>query len=136
MIRGFAKHGQADRAFQLFEEAQQKQIALNTDAYNSIISVVHFLKEGYEMRWTFIVDMLTAMKTAQLKPNLGTLNAILSVLSTMGTANVYKQHALNTLSEFKQLGIEPSLASWYYILITFCKERKFIKHFLWGVFVI
>lgn len=134
MIRGFAKHGQADRAFQLFEEAQQKQIVLNTDAYNSVISVVHFLKESYEMRWSFIVDMLTAMKTAQLKPNLGTLNAILGALSTMGVARVYKQHALNTLSEFKQLGIEPSLASWYYILITFCKESKFLKHIFVGIF--
>lgn len=120
-----AKHLQVDRAWQLFEEAQQKGIIVNTDTYNSLIGVAHYLKEGYEQRWEFVVNLLSDLNKAELRPNLGTLNAVLQVLSTMGTGKLTKSYTLKVLKEFKGLGIEPCLTSWYYVLITFCKESKF-----------
>lgn len=119
-----AKHCNVERAMQLFAEAQSNGIVVNTNTYNSVISISHFLKEGYDLRWMFILDMLSNMKTAKVKPNLGTLNAVLGALSAMGGTTISKQNVKKTLAEFSQLGIEPSLASWYYVLITFCKERK------------
>lgn len=126
VIQGMAKHCHAERAMQLFEEAQSKGIVLNTDTYNTLISISHFYKEAYDMRWNFITDMLSNMKTANLKPNLGTLNSVLAALSAMGGSGISKQNVKKTIAEFTQLGIEPSLASWYYVLITFCKERELV----------
>ncbi|KAB0802204.1 hypothetical protein PPYR_04390 [Photinus pyralis] len=123
IIQGMAKYGQIDRSAQLFEEAQNKGLVLSADTFNAIISVSDFLKEGYDHRWKFILETLSLMSMAKVKPNLGTLNSVLKILSTMGTGKVVKQHVLRTLSEFRALGIEPSLASWYYVLISFCKER-------------
>ncbi|KAK4883101.1 hypothetical protein RN001_006420 [Aquatica leii] len=123
IIQGMAKYGQVDRSWQLFEEALSKNLLLSVDAYNSIIGVANFLKEAYDLRWTFVLDMLSMMAQAKVKPNLRTLNNVLKTLSTMGTSKIVKENALKTLAEFRAMNIEPSLASWYYILITFCKER-------------
>lgn len=123
LIQGMAKHYQVDRAWQLFEEAREKQIPLSVGAYNKIISVSNFLKEEYEIRWNFVVDLLNSMAKAKVQPNLGTLNAVLEIMSVMGLSKQTRDRVLQVLAEFKQLGIEPSLASWYFILITYCKER-------------
>ncbi|KAF2888832.1 hypothetical protein ILUMI_17341, partial [Ignelater luminosus] len=122
VIQGMAKYGQNDRAWQLFEDSQQKGLIVTCDTYNALIGVASYLKEGYDLRWNFIVDLLTVMSKAQIKPNLGTLNAVLKTLSSMGSGKIMKQNMLKVLTEFKALGIEPSLASWYYVLITYCKE--------------
>ncbi|KAI4458769.1 pentatricopeptide repeat domain-containing protein 3 [Holotrichia oblita] len=123
LIQGMSKYYQSDRAWQLFQEAQEKGIALNIETYNSLIRVSNFLKENYDLRWTFIVDLLTLAAKAKLKPNLRTLNAVLESLSLMGTSKNTKNLTLQTLSEFKKIGVEPALSSWYYVLNTFCKER-------------
>lgn len=117
-----AKYCQVERAMQLFEEARKKGITLNTESYNSIISAAYFLKDNYEMRWAFVMDLLSAMNTDKIRPNLYTLNATLDVLSTMGTSKNTRDYVLKTLSEFKRINIEPSLGSWYLVLLTFCKE--------------
>lgn len=59
-----------------------------------------------------------------IKPNVGTLNAVLEALSGMFTHRNSKEYALATISEFRQLGIEPSLASYYYLIKIFCRDRK------------
>ncbi|KAF5301509.1 hypothetical protein FQR65_LT08812 [Abscondita terminalis] len=123
LIQGMAKHGQVDRAWQLFEEALSKNLSISVNSYNSIIGVANYLKEAYDLRWTFVLEILSLMNQAQVKPNLRTMNSILKTLSTMGTSKVVKENALKTLSEFRALNIEPCLSSWYYLLITFCKER-------------
>lgn len=120
-----AKYYQVDRAWQLFEEAQQKGLVLSTETYNSIIRVVHFIKEDYEMRWALITNLLNDMNKMLVKPDLFTLNAILYSLSNMGSSPPTRDTVLKVLKEFKVIGIEPSLGSWYYVLITFCKERKY-----------
>lgn len=116
-----AKYNQAEKALHLLKESEGKGMILNTDTYNSLIMTTPFLREDYEKRWSFVVDMLNNIKRAKLKPNLGTLNATLYVLSTNSTG-FSKQLTLDTLAEFKSVGIEPSLASWNYVLATFCRE--------------
>ncbi|XP_063930693.1 small ribosomal subunit protein mS39 [Zophobas morio] len=123
IIQGMSKYRQMDRAVQLFEEAQKSNIPLNTNTYNSLIQSVNMIKENFDMRWSLLADFLTQMKNSNLKPNLGTLNAILYALSFMGNPKRAKEYVLQTLAEFKNLGIEPSLGSWYYVILTFCKER-------------
>ncbi|XP_074027705.1 small ribosomal subunit protein mS39 [Leptinotarsa decemlineata] len=130
LIQGMCKYYSVDRAWQLFEEAQQKGLVLHTNTYNSLISIANFLKESHDMQWSFITNLLSNMNSAGIKPNLGTLNAILYSLSTMGSGQSPKEAVLKVLREFKELGIEPSLGSWYFVLITYCKERGAISTIL------
>lgn len=124
LIQGMTKYFQVERAWELFQEAQQKNLTLSIEAYNSLIRVCNFIKESFQMRLDFTMDMLTLIKQAKLKPNLGTLNAVLEILSYCGTSDLTKQKVLQTLVEFRNIGIEPSLGSWYFVLITYCKESK------------
>lgn len=62
------------------------------------------------------------MNDSGVPMNLWTLNSILSVLSTMATNSEPKKYALKTIAEAKQFGIEPSLASYYYLIQIFCAD--------------
>ncbi|KAM7346077.1 small ribosomal subunit protein mS39 [Cochliomyia hominivorax] len=128
IIRGMAKYYQADRAYALFQEATEKQMQLDTETFNSIISNVNFLKENVDQRWELCKDLLQQMKQQQLKPNLGTLNSLLECISTFGNYKLARTSALQVLAEFKKLGVEPSLGTFYYVLIIFCRERGPVSH--------
>lgn len=130
LIRGMAKYFQVEKAWALYQETVEKGILLDTNTFNSLLQIASFLKESYEMRWDLVCEVLTTMKTQGLKPNIGTMNAILQTITTIGGYNHPRTYALKTLSEFKKLGIEPSLASWYYMLAIFCRERGPTSHIL------
>lgn len=69
---------------------------------------------------------MSIMNQYGVSPNLGTLNAILEDISTMSVNKNSKKTALSVLAEFKTMGIEPSLASYYFLLRIFCLDRKFM----------
>ncbi|XP_013102419.2 small ribosomal subunit protein mS39 [Stomoxys calcitrans] len=128
VIRGMAKYYQADRAYALFQEALEKQHHLDTSTYNSILSNVNFLKEKADQKWELCKELLQQMKQQQLKPDLGTLNALLECISTFGNYKMGRTCALQVLAEFKKLNVELSLGSYYYVLIIFCRERGPVSH--------
>ena len=101
---------------------------MDTDTYNSIISNVNFLKENIDQRWDMCKELLQQMKQQQLKPNLATMNSLLECISTFGNYKLARNSALQVLAEFKNLGISPSLGTYYYVLIIFCRERGPISH--------
>jgi pentatricopeptide repeat domain-containing protein 3 len=68
--------------------------------------------------------MLTAMVKQNVAPNIGTLNAVLEAISNMGPQKHVKMYALRALAELRHVGVQPSLASYYFLLITFCKESE------------
>lgn len=119
---------QAERAYALFQEAMEKQFQLDTCTYNAIISKVNFLKENADQRWDMCKDLLQQMKQQQLKPNLGTMNSLLECVSTFGNFKLARKSALQILAEFKKLDVNPSLGTYYYILIIFCRERGPVSH--------
>lgn len=123
LLQGMTRFYQVDRAWQLYQETKEKGIALTTDAFNSLIRVVCYLREGNENRWQLIQDLLTAMAKQNVAPNTGTLNAVLEAISSMGPQKHVKTYALRALAELRRVGVQPSLASYYFLLITFCKER-------------
>lgn len=129
IIRGMCKYYQVDKAYAIFNDCLEKNIELDTECFNSIISVAGVLKESADLRWKLILDMFTLMKEKGLNPNLGTMNACLSVISQMGTKNA-KLYALQIFAEFKKIGIVPSLGSYCYILNTFCSDRGPVSHVL------
>ncbi|KAK7874266.1 hypothetical protein R5R35_006301 [Gryllus longicercus] len=130
IIQGMTRYCQAERAWKLYEECLEKNIILHTETYNSLIRVVHFLKEGFEHRWKLVQELLEEMAKKNIHPNVGTLNAVLEAVSTLPNQRQSKEYALRTLSEFKALNIQPTLASYYFLLITFCKQRGPISNIL------
>lgn len=62
------------------------------------------------------------MNDSDVPMNLGTLNSILYVLTTMATSPESKKYALKTIAEAKQFNIEPCLSSFYYLLQIFCSD--------------
>ncbi|XP_055379894.1 protein PTCD3 homolog, mitochondrial [Condylostylus longicornis] len=128
IIRGMCKYYQAERGYALFQEALEKQIQLDTKTFNAIISVANLLKDTADLKWELVKDILKQMSEHNLKPNLYTLNATLATISSIGNLRIARNSALKTLSEFKKLGIEPCLATWYYVLIIFCRERGPVSH--------
>lgn len=130
MIRGMCKYFQVEKAWALYNESLAKNIELDVQSFNAILTVVSFIRESNDLKWDLIQELLIAMKNQKIQPNLGTLNSALQGVSTIGAYRQSKDYALKILAEFKKIGIEPSLASWYYILIIFCKERGPVSHVL------
>ncbi|XP_034104058.1 protein PTCD3 homolog, mitochondrial [Drosophila albomicans] len=128
LIRGMAKYLQCERAYALLQEANEKRIQLDTNTYNSIIQIISFLKETADQRWQLCNDLMQQMAEQQLRPNLGTLNAALQCISSFGNFKLARSSALKILSEFKQLGVVPSLGTYYFLLIIFCRERAPVSH--------
>jgi pentatricopeptide repeat domain-containing protein 3 len=64
------------------------------------------------------------MNSLKVRPDIGTLNAILQTLTSSGGMSQTKTFALRVVAEFKELGIKPSLASYYHILNIFSRERN------------
>ncbi|CAH2062952.1 unnamed protein product, partial [Iphiclides podalirius] len=123
MIQGMAKYYQAERAHALANEALDNGIPLSTNAFNSLLTCVGFLKEGTVLRIEAMKSLLTQMNEQGLSPNQGTLVSCLRSLSAWGGGKNLQQIALQILAEFKQLGIQPGLSAYYYLLCLFCKER-------------
>ncbi|CAO1403561.1 unnamed protein product [Diamesa tonsa] len=131
IIRGMSKFYQVEKAWALYNECIANNIELDVYAFNAIINVASFLKESSELRWDLVVELLTAMNNQKVRPNLGTLNAALYAVGTMGGYRQSRDYALKILAEFKNnLGIEPSLAAYFQILQIFCKERGPVSHVL------
>ncbi|CAB3235945.1 unnamed protein product [Arctia plantaginis] len=123
LIQGMAKYYQAERAHALTKEAIEKGIQLSTSVYNSLIGCVGYLKEGTALRIEALKALLVEMREQGFTPNDGTLTACLHSISAWGGGKALQQLALQTVAEFRELGIHPGLSAYYYLLCLFCKER-------------
>ncbi|XP_013778914.1 protein PTCD3 homolog, mitochondrial-like [Limulus polyphemus] len=121
LLQGRAKYFDVERAYDLYQKMQEKQIPANTETYNSLLTLVPFLREGSDGRWSLALEFLENMKRERLFPNIGTFNALLEILSKFGLWRSAKPLALKVMAEMKLLNIEPSLGSYYYLLTIFCK---------------
>ncbi|XP_050546265.1 protein PTCD3 homolog, mitochondrial isoform X1 [Daktulosphaira vitifoliae] len=124
IIQGMAKFYQFEEAYKFYQEACEKQVVLSIDAYNSIIRTALYIKEGTDHKWMHIQKILNKMNECGLSMNIGTLNSVLNVLSNVISNSEIKTYALSTISEAKKLNIDPSLATYYYLLKIFCSDRK------------
>uniref|UniRef100_A0A131Y211 Small ribosomal subunit protein mS39 n=1 Tax=Ixodes ricinus TaxID=34613 RepID=A0A131Y211_IXORI len=123
VIQGMAKHFQVDKAYELFKEMQSKGLTPSIEVYNGLLSLVPFLREGYDNRWDLANELMRGIENDGLKPNISTMNNVLEIISRFGASPSARKYALQTFSEMKHIGVEPSLASYYYLLVIFCKTR-------------
>lgn len=127
IIRGMCKFYQVEKAWALYNDAIAKNIELDVGTFNAIIEVSSSMKESSELRWDLILELLNTMRSMKVDPNLGTLNACLATIKQMGGPRP-KEYCLKIIAEFKRIGIEPSLGSWFCVLHTFCKDRGPVSH--------
>ncbi|XP_026327030.1 protein PTCD3 homolog, mitochondrial [Hyposmocoma kahamanoa] len=123
VIQGMAKYYQAERAHALAQEALEKGITLSTNVYNALLGCVGFLREGTALRIDALKSLLNEMNEQGLTPNDETLTACLRSVSAWGGGKMLQDFALQIVAEFRQLGIQPGLSAYYYLLCLFCKER-------------
>ncbi|XP_066943721.1 small ribosomal subunit protein mS39 [Macrobrachium rosenbergii] len=130
LFRGMSNYFQIDKAWQLYQEAQEKGIPLDTETYNSAIRIAPFLRESSDLRWQLMKDIMKTMADKGITPNLGTLNSTLEALVQAAGWRNTRDISLQTFSEFCSLGIKPSLATYYYLLLIHCRERGPVSNML------
>lgn len=69
------------------------------------------------------------MESKKIKPNLSTLNALLETLCKIDNLPNKKEIAMKTLAEFRNLGIQPSLGTYYYLFDIRCRGKMSYKYF-------
>ncbi|CAD6215537.1 GSCOCG00000346001-RA-CDS [Cotesia congregata] len=121
MICGNAKYINTERAWQLSEEADRLNIPLTIEAYNYIISLATTITDNGSERRKIVLNTMGKIKEQGLEPNIGTLNSALKVTSRMNRNNA-EEFCRLLFGEFKSIGIEPSLASYYYALKAFYRK--------------
>lgn len=124
LIQGLTKFNQHERAFELYKEMKQNGFLCNTETYNSLIRIIPYLRESSESRWALAEEFLGSMRDEQIKPNLGTFNALLELVFKFHFWKGAKPLAKKIVVEMKtKLHIEPSLATYFHLLSIFCRDK-------------
>ncbi|KAF8796137.1 Protein PTCD3 like protein [Argiope bruennichi] len=119
MISGAAKFRDVDRALSLFAEMKDKGLPGTVEAYNSLISASILAKETPQLRFDYVQQLLGNMSSDGLQPNLYTMNAILEAF-IQGRWRKAMPYSLSVLAEMRRLNIEPSLGTYYSLMMIFC----------------
>uniref|UniRef100_A0A6B2FAV4 Small ribosomal subunit protein mS39 n=1 Tax=Bothriechis nubestris TaxID=1766655 RepID=A0A6B2FAV4_9SAUR len=114
MIRGMVKHGECQKAFNMYADLLNKNLKADVSIFNTLILAAVEVKEKYIEKWACIEDVLRQMAEQDIQPNLLTFNSILKALKQCG--KVPRAKARLILNEMRALNIEPSLATYYHLL--------------------
>ncbi|GBL93235.1 Protein PTCD3, mitochondrial [Araneus ventricosus] len=121
MISGAAKFRDADRALSLFAEMKDKGLPGTVEVYNSLISISSLIQEAPQLRFDYVQQLLGNMTSDGLQPNLYTMNAILESF-VQGRWRKSMPYSLSVLAEMRRLKIEPSVGTYYLLLMIFCSN--------------
>ncbi|KAM5317835.1 small ribosomal subunit protein mS39 [Glossophaga mutica] len=122
MIRGMVKHRAPVQALNLYTELLNNRLHADVHTFNSLIEATAMMNEKFEEKWNNMLELLKQMAVQKVKPNLQTFNTILKCLRRFYAFG--KLPALQTLREMKALGIEPSLATYHYIIQLFYQHES------------
>ncbi|XP_073097643.1 small ribosomal subunit protein mS39 [Manis javanica] len=119
MIRGMVKHRAPSQALNLYTELLNNRLHADVHTFNALIEATAVIaNEKFQEKWNNILELLKQMVAQKVKPNLQTFNTILKCLQRFHL--FARLPALQTLREMKAIGIEPSLATYHYIIQLFC----------------
>ncbi|KAL5108725.1 hypothetical protein TcWFU_003388 [Taenia crassiceps] len=129
MIRGAARFGAADRAWELAEEAVAASHKLPLPVYNDLLRCAHECC-NIEDVWLRLCRGLELLRKAKLPPNANTFTFTLHSLYKSNTkalrdgkAQDHTDKALGLLSEARRLGIQPTLGLYANLLRTVLTSR-------------
>ncbi|XP_034272041.1 small ribosomal subunit protein mS39 [Pantherophis guttatus] len=114
MVRGMVKHGECEKAFNMYADLVNKNFKADVSTFNTLILAAVDVKEKYIEKWACIEDLLRQMAEQDIQPNLLTFNSILKALKQCGKVSRAKARLI--LNEMKALNIEPSFATYYHLL--------------------
>ncbi|KAM7078915.1 small ribosomal subunit protein mS39 isoform 1-T2 [Molossus nigricans] len=122
MIRGMVKHRAPVQALNLYTELLNNRLRADVYTFNSLIEATAMMSEKFDEKWNNILELLKQMVAQKVKPNLQTFNTILKCLRRFYAFG--RLPALQTLREMKAIGIEPSLATYHYIIQLFYQHES------------
>ncbi|XP_029793596.1 pentatricopeptide repeat domain-containing protein 3, mitochondrial [Suricata suricatta] len=126
MIRGMVKHRAFGQALNLYTELQNNRLHADVYTFNALIEATALsMNEKLEDKWNKILELLKEMAAQKVKPNLQTFNTILKCLRRFRSFG--RLPALQTFREMKAIGIEPSLATYHYIIQLFYQHENSSK---------
>uniref|UniRef100_A0A0B8RXR4 Small ribosomal subunit protein mS39 n=1 Tax=Philothamnus irregularis TaxID=1899461 RepID=A0A0B8RXR4_9SAUR len=114
MVRGMVKHGECQKAFNMYADLVNKNLKADVSTFNTLILAAVDVKEKYIEKWACIEDLLRQMAEQDIQPNLLTFNSILKALKQCGKVSRAKARLI--LNEMRALNIEPSFATYYHLL--------------------
>ncbi|XP_055974151.1 small ribosomal subunit protein mS39 [Sorex fumeus] len=123
MIRGMVKHRAYTQALDLYTELLNNRLHADVYTFNALIEATTWLtNEKFEGKWNSVLELLKQMAAQNVKPNLQTFNTILKCLRRFYAFG--KLPALQTFREMKAIGIEPSLATYHYLIQLFYQHES------------
>lgn len=123
MIRGMVKHRAHTEALNLYTELLNNRLNADVSTFNALIEATTWMpSEKFEEKWNNVLELLKQMAAQKVKPNLQTFNMILKCLRRFYAFG--KLPALQTFREMKALGIEPSLATYHYLIQLFYQHEN------------
>nr|XP_033324844.1 protein PTCD3 homolog, mitochondrial [Megalopta genalis]XP_033324845.1 protein PTCD3 homolog, mitochondrial [Megalopta genalis] len=122
MICGYMLWKKFQEAWLLFQHCQINDIPLNINTYNYIITVLPMLyrDDNLELE-SSLYNILRDMNDKKIAPNVRTLNAALSVASSISDIITAESLAKHLLIEFKRINIKFSLATYDYAISIFTR---------------
>lgn len=114
-------------AFSYYNKCLADNIPLSVTSFNYIIQLVPLLKDSTDTRKILIQSILSSMMKKEVPANLQTLNSALYSTTFFQHQRTAKDFAKELLADFQQIGIEPSLGSYYYLLQIFCRQSKLLQ---------
>ncbi|KAG9479487.1 hypothetical protein GDO78_011495 [Eleutherodactylus coqui] len=120
MIRGMVKHGAYAQAFSMYTDLLNNRLTGDVYTFNALILAAPDTKTEFKDKSDLIMELLNHMVLQKVTPNLLTFNSVMKSLRRMGP--MMKNMAMQTLMEMKALKIEPSLATYRYLLAVFYRS--------------
>ncbi|KAK2166424.1 hypothetical protein LSH36_39g08016 [Paralvinella palmiformis] len=118
LIKGRAKYYQVDRAYELFRELEEKGMKPDIQTYNAIIIARSLMIHKAENKAEAIKELFQKIKGQGLSPTVETFNNAFVTMTYCSMADNYNAAVFvsSLLSEMYACGLEPTLATWYYIM--------------------
>ncbi|KAH8021225.1 hypothetical protein HPB51_013326 [Rhipicephalus microplus] len=112
------QHYHVDKAYELFQEMTSKGMTPPLEVYNSLLSVVPFLRESYDSRWELAKVRITWPATVCFQSEISKTVLLVACFweyfhSVKSAPTLY----------FHWNCEKPCLASYYYLLVIYCKTR-------------
>ncbi|KAL7976972.1 hypothetical protein Chor_008921 [Crotalus horridus] len=120
MIRGMVKHGECQKAFNMYADLLNKNLKADVSIFNTLILAAVEVKEKYIEKWACIEDMLRQMAEQDIQPNLLTFNSVLKALKQCG--KVPRAKARLILNEMRALNIAGFAESQSHVLYAIINE--------------
>ena len=134
MIRGAARFGAADRAWNLAEEALSSSVKLPLSVYNALLRCAHecsLPSKGIDDVWTLLCHGFELLRGAKLAPDIYTFSSALFSLYKNNAKSIRDDEkpldcadkALGLLEEVRRLNLQPNLGFYTNLLRSVLTSR-------------